>query len=244
MSLEGEGWRVRFASSERMDDVQACSVAAVVCSPPYWDLKDYGHEAQIGFGESYARYHERMDAVWRECHRALRDGGTMWVVIDKVWAEGRLVHIPFDIAKRCEALGFTLVDLIVWHKPTAIAGMHPRNSVNKHETIVVLSKGAPALATRAEGRAPDVWAGQWSDLWRVVVKAGSIRKTPDHKAPYPEELIERIVAIATAPGDLVLDPFLGSGTTLKVAVGMGRRCVGYELNPAFKELISGRVGRA
>lgn len=230
-TLRGEGWRARFASSERMADVADASVQAVVCSPPYWDLKDYGHADQIGRGEPYARYHDRLDRVWRECHRALRDDGTMWVVVDKVMARGEVVPIPFHVAKRCAALGFTLQDLVLWNKPTAIAGMTPRSLVNKHETIVVLSKT----------KRPKLRADGLGDLWRVVVKAGSIRKTPDHEAPYPEELISQVLACATDPSDLVLDPFLGSGTTAKVAVGMGRRCVGYELNEAFKPLIEERM---
>ena len=231
VTLRGEGWEARFASSERMAAVEDGSVQAVVCSPPYWDLKDYGHADQIGRGEPYARYHARMDRVWAECHRALRDDGTLWVVVDKVMSKGEVVPIPFHVAQRCAALGFTLQDLVVWNKPTAIAGMTPRSLVNKHETIVVLSKS----------KRPKLRAGRLTDLWRVVVKAGSIRKTPDHEAPYPEELISIILGCATDAGDLVLDPFLGSGTTAKVAVSMGRRCVGYEVNPDFRPLVEERM---
>lgn len=227
-------YAIHIGSSERMTKVRDGTVQAVACSPPYWRLKDYGHADQIGRGESYERYHERMDAVWRECRRTLRDDGTMWIVVDKVWEGGDLVHIPLHIAQRCQRIGFALQDMIVWNKPTAIAGMTPRKSVNKHETIVVLSKSRGGAKLSAEGH----------DLWRVVVKAGSIRRTPEHEAPYPEELIARIVAASTDEGDLVLDPFLGSGTTMKVAVGMGRRCVGYEINEAFKPMIEARVAAA
>lgn len=231
VTLDGPGWRVRFGTSESMPEVESGSVQAVVCSPPYWNIKDYGHDAQIGRADPYDRYHDRMDNVWAECHRALRDDGTMWVVVDKVWSKGEVVPIPFDIATRCQRLGFRLLDLVVWNKPTAIAGMTPRNLVNKHETVVVLAKG----------RAPKLRAEGLGDLWRVVVKSGSIRRTPEHEAPYPEELIERIVRCSTDEGDLVLDPFLGSGTTAKVAVGMGRRCAGVELNPAFRAMIEQRL---
>jgi site-specific DNA-methyltransferase (adenine-specific) len=225
---------VHWRSSEDMREVRSGSVQAVVCSPPYWDRKDYGHAAQIGHGESYARYHERLGRVWAECLRALRADGTMWVVIDKVWERGAVLPLPWHVAQRCLRQGFVLLDLLAWHKPSAIAGMSRRNVVNKHETIVLLAKGASPKLRPGGG-----------DVWRIPVKAGSLRATPDHHAPYPEELVERILRCGTDEGDLVLDPFLGSGTTLRVAERMGRRCVGYEVNPAFRGLVeAGLQGKA
>jgi site-specific DNA-methyltransferase (adenine-specific) len=237
---------VHFASSERMARVASGSVQAVITSPPYWHLKDYGHPRQLGHGESYERYLARLDRVWAECRRALAPSGTMWVVVDKLWHRGEVVPIPFHVAMRCRRLGLRLQDLVVWNKPTSIAGMTERNLVNKHETVVFLSKGRDfkLRAARAEpARPPDVdrRTGRLTDVWRIPVKAGNLRRTPDHQAPYPEEIIRRLVEVSTDPGDLVLDPFLGSGTTMRVARALGRRCVGYEVNPAFAPLIEARL---
>lgn len=238
---------VHFGTSENMDSLPDASVQAVICSPPYWDRKDYGHPDQIGFGESYKEYHSRMDRVWAECLRAVRPDGTLWVVVDKVWHDGILVDIPYDIAVHCQEMGWFLQDLVVWNKPTAIAGMNDRNLVNKYEIVVVLSKskGAQARFFNApnDGPTPDVHrqTGRITDFWRISVKAGSLRKTPDHEAPYPIELMERIIELSTKAGDVVLDPFLGSGTTMEVAFRLGRKCHGYEINPAFAKLIGHRL---
>lgn len=229
-----------------MHQVPSDSVQSVICSPPYWNLKDYGHPKQIGFGESYDIYHKRMDLVWSECKRVLKSTGTMWIVIDKIWYNGEILHIPYDIARHCQALGLFLQDLIIWNKPTAIAGMNERNLVNKYEYIVLLSKDTRFKFNQPlkKNRMPPDFTRdgkRLTDLWRFAVKAGSIRKTPDHKAPYPEELIERIVQISTDEGDTVLDPYLGSGTTMKVALQLGRRCIGYEINRDFESMIMDRL---
>ncbi len=238
---------IHFSTSERMNQVEDETVQSVICSPPYWNLKDYEHPEQIGHGETYDRYHERMDQVWSECRRVLKRSGTMWIVVDKMWHQGEVLHLPFHIAQRCQKLGFHLQDMIIWNKPTAIAGMNARNLVNKYEFVVFLSKNSSHFKfnplREGEGMPPDYTqdGDMLTDVWRFPVKAGSIKKTPDHKAPYPEELIERIVMISTDNGDTVLDPYLGSGTTMGVALAHGRQCIGYEINRDFEALIVERL---
>jgi site-specific DNA-methyltransferase (adenine-specific) len=229
-----------------MKEVSDGQIQATVTSPPYWNLKNYNHHEQIGLGEKYEKYHERLNKVWKECFRTLSDDGTLWIVVDKISFKGELLNIPFDIVKNCRKLGFNLKDIIVWNKPTAIAGMNPRNLVNKYETIIFLSKSQDKVKLRNlpnGSNTPDVTIDKkkLTNLWRFPVKAGSIRKTPAHEAPYPEELIIRIVNISTDKGDLVLDPFLGSGTTLKVALEMGRTCIGYEINEDFSDIMAERL---
>jgi len=237
--------RVYFKSSERMDELEPQTVQSVITSPPYWNLKDYKHDEQIGFGESYEKYHERLNNVWQQCRQVLKPEGTMWVVIDKIIKLDEVVHIPYDIAKHCKRLGFFLQDIIVWNKPTSIAGMNPNNLVNKYESVLFLSKSRTVFKLHVPTDSNVVSAPDYTkdgkrltDMWRIPVKAGSIRKTPAHEAPYPEELIRRIVLMSTDVDDVILDPFLGSGTTLKVALELRRRCVGYEINPDFSEAIA------
>ncbi len=241
---------VFFQSSENMDDVEDGSVQSVITSPPYWNLKDYGHEEQIGTAdESYEHYHERMKRVWKECYDVLAEDGTMWVVVDTVMNRGDLRLLPQHIANNAVDIGFNHFDHVVWYKPTAIAGMTPRNVVNKHEYIVALSKnpdfllnGEPETDNGAEDPAV-LESGPLGNIFRHPVKRGTAGQNVLHKAPYPLSLINRLVRISTDPGDIVLDPFLGSGTTAESAIDLGRECIGYEINPEFQDLIQERVGQ-
>lgn len=242
-----DGLEVHWSSSENMTEVRDGSVQSVITSPPYWNLKDYGHENQIGTAdESYDRYHDRMKSVWSECYDVLRDDGTMWVVVDTVMNRGDLRQLPYHIAQRAEDVGFVLQDMVTWFKPTAIAGMTDRNIVNKKEYVVYLSK-SKNHKFRAESGQNGLEDPAISDehrfgnLWRHPVKRGSVGQNVLHKAPYPTSLVDRIVDISTDTGDTVLDPFLGSGTTAVSALKANRSCIGYELNEEFETVITERL---
>lgn len=247
-TLDLEDLTVYFRSSENMDDVENGSVQSIVTSPPYWNLKDYGHDDQIGTAdESYEHYHERMKRVWTECYDVLAPDGTMWVVVDTVMNRGDLRLLPQHIATNAADLGFNHWDHVVWYKPTAIAGMTPRNVVNKHEYVVALSKTEDVFLN--EDAETDIGAedsavldsGPLGNVFRHPVKRGTVGQDVLHKAPYPSSLIDRIVRLSTAPGDTVLDPFLGSGTTAESAVSLDRDCIGYEINPDFEGLLRDRL---
>lgn len=242
-----DGLEVFWSSSEDMDAVEDGSVQSVITSPPYWDLKDYGHDDQIGTSdESYELYHDRMQRVWQECYDALSEDGTMWVVVDTVMDRGDLQLLPYHIAERAEECGFVLQDMVTWYKPTAIAGMSKRNVVNKKEYVVYLSKSKEHKFREERGsngsEDPAVEEGhRLGNLWRHPVKRGSVGTNVLHKAPYPISLINRIVEVSTDAGDTVLDPFFGSGTTAYSALDLGRRCIGFELNEEFREVIEERL---
>lgn len=238
---------VHWSSSEDMSEIEDGTVQSVITSPPYWDLKDYGHEDQIGTAdESYEHYHDRMDKVWSECYDVLKDNGTMWIVVDTVMEGGDLQLLPYHIVKRAEDIGFILQDTVLWHKPTAIAGMTERNVVNKKEYIVYLSKNKDHKFRENEAgnglEDPAVSEDKrLGNLWRHPVKRGSVGNNVLHKAPYPTSLIDRIVRLSSDEGDTVLDPFLGSGTTAKSALRLNRKCIGYELNKDFDDIIVDRL---
>ncbi len=243
-----DGLDVHWSTSEDIHEIEDEPVQSVITSPPYWDLKDYGHEDQIGTAdESYDHYHDRMQAVWSECYDVLRDDGTMWVVVDTVMDNGDLQLLPYHIAERAEDVGFYLQDMVVWYKPTAIAGMTARNVVNKKEYVVFLSKSKDyKLNIEAESdnglEDPAISEDRLlGNIWRHPVKRGTVGKNVLHKAPYPSSLINRIVRLSSDEGDTVLDPFLGSGTTAFSALGLGRSCIGYELNQDFEEVIIERL---
>jgi site-specific DNA-methyltransferase (adenine-specific) len=160
---------------------------------------------------------------------------------------GDLQLLPQDIAERCSEIGFHLQDMVVWYKPTAIAGMSKRNVVNKKEYIIYMSKtDSPETDMEVTPAQADQMYDEESDLgnvWRFPVKRGTSGQNVLHKAPYPKSLTDRIVSISTSEGDTVLDPFLGSGTTACSALTMDRKCIGYELNREFEEVIVDRVNQ-
>ena len=238
---------VHWGTSEEMNAVEDGTVQSVITSPPYWNLKDYDHENQIGTSdESYEQYHDRMAEVWSECYDKLADDGTMWIVVDTVMERGDLQLLPYHIAERAEEVGFILQDMVTWYKPTAIAGMTARNVVNKKEYVVYLSKSKEHKFRENYGsngeEDPSIEDNhRLGNLWRHPVKRGSVGKSVLHKAPYPISVVNRIVQVSTDDGDTVLDPFLGSGTTAYSALDLNRKCVGYELNKEFCEVIEERL---
>jgi site-specific DNA-methyltransferase (adenine-specific) len=241
---EINGLTVNWSSSENIDCDK--EIQSVITSPPYWDLKDYGSEDQIGAEDgSYEEYQDRLTSVWEECYKSLREDGSIWIVVDTVMERGDLKLLPHDITERCSEIGFHFQDMIVWYKPTAIAGMSERNVVNKKEYIICMSKGEEPYLN--EGSVDDCADSMYSDednlgnLWRFPVKRGTSGQNVLHKAPYPKKLIDRIINISTSEGDAVLDPFLGSGTTACSALTLGRECVGYEINEEFEEIVTERV---
>ena len=247
MGLEYQDLTVHWQTSEDMSVVDE-EIQSIITSPPYWDLKDYGHDDQIGTSdESYEAYLQRMKKVWKECYDLLSEDGSMWIVVDTVMDRGNLRLLPRHIAEDAEDVGFRLEDMVVWYKPTAIAGMTDRNVVNKKEYIVYLSKSkrhelnCEGGMNGFEDPAVSEESVRLGNIWRFPVKRGSIGQQVLHKAPYPIALIDRVVNISTNEGDTVLDPFLGSGTTAYSALSHGRECIGFELNQEFEEVIADRL---
>lgn len=227
-----------------MREVDDGTVQTIVTSPPYWNLKDYAHPGQIGFGAPYEIYHRRLNRVWLHCKRVLHETGTMWVIISNVKSNGEWVQLPYDIVRNCQRVGLCLQDIAVWNKPTAIAGLATGSLVNKFEHVLFFSKSKRRFKLRTRkvaGSSPDYRLHRLTNFWRLPVKAGSIGKSPQHEAYFPEELVGRIIEISTDVNDLVLDPFLGSGTTMAVALTLKREFVGYEINRKFLQLMRSRL---
>ncbi|MGN1001709.1 MAG: DNA-methyltransferase [Oscillospiraceae bacterium] len=233
--------RVLFSSSEDMSALADGSVSAAVTSPPYWDLKDYFKAGQIG-QEPYPDYLCRMETVWRNCYDKLADDGSLWININIRVREGRVVLIPHDFVRICRELGFFYKGIFLWHKSSGIP-TGDKNIVDRHEYVLLFSKrndftvDFSAQSGFADYKNPAINGGAF---WNINRKAGSVGKKTIHPAIYPNALVERIVRLSTAPGALVLDPFLGSGTTLIAALQSGRSCVGYEYNEGFQELMRAR----
>lgn len=246
--------KIIHGDSRQINLLNDRSVHLVITSPPYWQLKDYGMEDQIGFHENYETYINNLSLVWNECHRVLQPGCRLCINIGDQFARsvyyGRYKVIPIrtEIIKFCETIGFDYMGAIIWQKVTttnttggaSIMGSfpYPRNGILKidYEFILIFKKQGSSPKTTKENRelskmTTTEWNTYFSGHWNFV---GA--KQNGHIAMFPEELPARLIKMFAFFGDTVLDPFMGSGTTALAARNLGRNSVGYEINPEFIEI--------
>lgn len=253
--LEVQGQLVFNSTSEDMSFIPDETVDFVMTSPPYWNLKDYGSHNEIG-QSSYEEYLERLDKVWAECYRVARMGAVIVININSRRHQKKFYPIPFDIASRMES--WTFWDHVIWYVPNALP--QPNHYIerlldNKYESCLIFIKGSPDEYTCHKPRVPQKYADAdprahkknpngrcLGNILRIpAYRPPNVKEMGYHVAAYPEELVAFFLSMYTDESDTVLDPFAGSGTTLKVARVMGRRSIGFELNPDYLPLIAKRI---
>jgi len=243
-----------------MNEVADESVHLVITSPPYWQLKDYGNEKQIGFNDTYEEYINNLNLVWNECHRVLHRGCRLCINIGDQFARsvyyGRYKVIPIrtEIIKFCETVGFDYMGAIIWQKVTTchttggatVMGSfpYPRNGIIKldYEFILIFKKYGVAPTVNSDIKeqsklTQEEWNQYFYGHWNFPGE-----KQNKHLAMFPEELPKRLIKMFSFVGDTVLDPFLGSGTTSLAAKNMNRNSIGYEINEKFLPVIKEKVG--
>lgn len=244
----------------KMAELNDNSVHLIVTSPPYWQLKDYGSDNQIGFNDSYEQYINHLNLVWKECHRVLHDGCRLCINIGDQFARsvyyGRYKVIPIhsEIIRFCESIGFDFMGQIIWQKTTtmnttgggAVMGSfpYPRNGIVKldFEYILLFKKqGEAPKPTKEQKERSAMTNEEWNTYFNGHWYFNGA-KQDKHLAMFPEELPKRLIKMFSFPGETVLDPFMGSGTTAAVARVLERNSIGYEINPDFIPLIKSRIG--
>jgi DNA modification methylase len=252
---ELDGQQLIIGSSEDLSLIDDGSIDFLVTSPPYWNLKDYGHPDQIG-PQPYDDYLERMNTVWLECHRVAAPEAVMAINVGNRRHQKKYYPIAFDIAQRMK--GWELWDVLIWYIPNALPQpSHYRERLfdNKFEYVLLFTKEGASDYTFHKPRVPQKYkdadprphkknaAGRCiGNIIRIpAYRPPNVKKLGYHVAAFPEELVALLLESFTDCGDRVLDPFVGSGTTLKVARAMGRKGTGVELNPEFRDLIATRI---
>ncbi|MSP65019.1 MAG: site-specific DNA-methyltransferase [Bacteroidetes bacterium] len=241
-------------SSELMNDIADETVQLVVTSPPYWGLRNYNTKNQIGYDDSYQEYLERLEIVWKECFRVLRKSGTLWVNIGKRLINDNMIIIAKDIVDSASKIGFTLKDIVIWHKPISVPTSGKNNLTDRYEHVLFFTKYKKNYYFDIDSlKNIDDYLEDYNlpkNIWRIHRRIGNIGKKIqviksgniiEHTAVYPDELVRRIIELCSKPGDLVLDPFAGSGTTLSTANKLGRKWIGYELNKDYNQLIEWKL---
>lgn len=244
-------------------------VQTIVTSPPYWSLRDYGIDGQLGLEDSVEQFIKRLVQVFDQARRVLRDDGTMWLNIgDSYTSGGRtwrapdkknraramemrpptpeglkpkdLIGVPWLLAFALQTAGWYLRSDILWNKPNCQPESVCDRPTRSHEYVFLLSKSerykyhVKAVSGPNGRRMRTVWD----------VKTQAYPEASGHFATFPPDLIEPCVRFGTQAGDLVLDPFVGSGTAAAVAGSLDRRFFGIELNPDYLDLARARLEKS
>jgi len=230
-------------SSESMDELPDCSIHLMVTSPPYNVGKDYDEDLSL---EEYLGF---LKTVWKEVYRVLVPGGRACVNIANL---GRKPYIPLNglIAKGMVELGFLMRGEIIWNKAasasTSTAWGSWQSATNPtlrdtHEYILVFSKGS-FRREKMDGRESTISKDEFLEFTKSVweFSSESARKV-GHPAPFPVELPYRLIQLYTFLGEVVLDPFMGSGQTALATLKTGRRYVGYEVSEEYLKLANERI---
>ena len=242
-----------------MDAVEDGSVALVVTSPPYFAGKQYEEELEReGVPASYLEYLQLLTDVFAECRRVLEPGGRIAVNVANL---GRKPYrsLSADVTRILEHdLGLLLRGELIWQKAEGAAGSCAWGSFRRAgnpvlrdltERVIVASKGrfdrARSVRQRSGGGLPQESTLPTDDFLALTLDVWSIpperARRVGHPAPFPVELPSRLIQLYTYRDDLVLDPFMGSGSALVAAARLGRRYVGYDLDPAYADLARRRV---
>ena len=242
-----------------MDAIEDGSVALVVTSPPYFAGKAYEEELEReGVPASYLEYLELLHDVFRECSKKLEPGGRIAVNVANL---GRKPYrsLSADVIRILQdELGLLLRGELIWQKGEGASGSCAwgsfRSAANPvlrdlTERVIVASKGrfdrARSVKQRQAEELPYESTLMTEDFMALTLDVWSIppeRATRvGHPAPFPVELPEQLIRLYTFRGDLVLDPFMGSGSTLVAAACLDRRYIGYDLDPTYVEIAKRRV---
>lgn len=285
---------------------QGVKAQTCITSPPYYGLRDYGHDGQIGLEETPEQYIEAMVKVFRCVKDVLADDGTLWLNIGDSYYNYRpgkgqslvkqtvsnsnqdlpqncarrankleglkekdLIGIPWMLAFALRADGWYLRQDIIWHKPNPMPESVTDRCTKSHEYIFLLSKSSKYFYDNEAIKVPvkEDWGtrdrtnGKYHNEGTGLQPHSGLEKSYDmankrsvwsvntkpykgaHFAVFPNELIEPCILAGSSVGDIVLDPFMGSGTTAQVAQNLGRKYLGCELNPEYKALQDKRLSQ-
>lgn len=243
-----------------------------ITSPPYWGLRDYDYPNQIGAEDKVEDYIKDVVAVFREVRRTLREDGTLWLNIGDAYTSGGrtwrapdkknagramqyrpdtpdglkpkdLIGLPWRLAFALQADGWFLRSDIIWNKPNCQPESVKDRPTRSHEYVFLFSKSEKYFFDAASIQEPsigDTGRKNRRTVWNINTEAFK----GAHFAVFPQKLVELCILAGTQSGQIVLDPFLGSGTVGAVSKKLGRKCIGIEMKPEYAEMAAKRIREA
>jgi site-specific DNA-methyltransferase (cytosine-N4-specific) len=241
----------------------------IVTSPPYWGIRDYGHIKQIGKEPKIDHYIASLTFIFAELLEKTNANGTLWLNIGDVYTSGNrrwraadaknpkrfmisrprtpdglkpkeLIGIPWMVAFAVQKAGWHLRSEIIWAKANAMPESVVDRPVKTHEKIFLFSKNTKYYydcSASTEVNSSGDGKRKLRDLWTVNTE----RSTSGHPAPFPQELARRCIELTSKPGDNILDPFGGTGTTAVAAVELSRNSTLIELDQTCEDIIRERL---
>jgi DNA modification methylase len=258
----GLTWSIYQGNSvEVLRRLPSDSVNCVVTSPPYFWLRDYGVEGQIGMEETVDGYVQAISNVMDEVKRILKKEGTLFLNIGDTYYSGKgkshgkdkksnkrrfglrevdksgglgiglqrksIIGIPWRVALEMSSRSWVLRSPIIWHRENCLPEAAVDRPSRSYEQVFMFVKNRQYYFNKK----PLIDKKVEQDMWTIAARPKSANGVDT--APFPDELVKRCLEIGCSEGGLVLDPFLGSGTTVRVALGMGHPAIGIDLNQEF-----------
>ncbi|MFX0114443.1 MAG: DNA-methyltransferase [Candidatus Hodarchaeota archaeon] len=266
MGTAREQWtehHIYFSNAAHMPEIASRSIQLAVTSPPYWSLKRYGRGEQIGFSQAYEAYLCDLKAIIAEIARVISKWRFVCINVGTAVSDQGMKSIPADIINIAAEFDLLFRKEIIWKKPKGVQGLWQRGTTQflkkrpfatflnlniLHETILIFQHCPGLLAPSSQewyeylkekglllpkNKLSEDFIKKWAwSVWELDVS-----KVKGHPAPFPLELPQNLIRLYSFPGETVLDPFLGSGTTAKAAIIEGRNSIGYEINVQYRKLI-------
>ncbi len=264
---ESDSWKIYCGDAREVikDSMPDESVDCIITSPPYYSQRDYQVDGQIGLESTIDEYVGKLVGVFREARRSLKSDGLLFLNIGDTYYSAKglpkgddkkhrarrfglrpvdgpglglprksLIGIPWRVALALQSDGWTLRSSVIWMRDGAMPEPTAKDRPwRTYENVFIFSKSPKYYFNR------DALEGD-EDVWRISARPR--REDRVHVAPFPDALVERCIATGGREDAVILDPFLGSGTTARVAVSMGRKAIGIDLNPDYCKHAIARLG--
>ena len=230
---------------------EGVQVQTTITSPPYSDMKDYGVEGQVGFGQKYEEYLEDLKEIFAQIYTVTKDDGTLWIVIDTFKRDHAVVTLPFDLVQKLNSVGWKLQEIIIWKKDKTVPWSSKGFMQRKFEYVLFFSKQNNYKTNKDQVRIYDTqqlkkWWVKYperynpkgkalDEIWEFPIPVQGSWGTEyiRHFCPLPKEMVATMISISTDEEDVVFDPFAGSGAVMSQSAYMKRTYLGIEINPQY-----------